>query len=115
MLWAADDPRPDGLIVIEYPYFESEGVLFSDTATYVEHVEEITSPDIISFNHALSEIFNALWSQGMQITMFDEHDTVPWRALGDAMVDVGGGEYRLSDRPERMPMSYTLRAVLMGR
>lgn len=112
MLWAADDPRPDGLIAIEYPYFESDGVSFSDTKTYVEHDDEIVSTEIISFNHALSEIFNALWSVGMQITMFEEHDTVPWRALGDAMVDVGSGEFRLIDRPARMPMSYTLRATL---
>lgn len=111
MLWAADDPRPDGLIAIEYPYFESAGTSFSDTSTYVAHDEEIRSTEIISFNHGLSEIFNALWSVGMQITMFDEHDTVPWRALGEAMDDVGDGEFRLRDRPERMPMSYTLRAV----
>ena len=114
MLWAADDPRPDGLIAIEYPYFESEGTPFSDTSTYVAHEGEIRSTKIISFNHGLSEIFNALWSVGMQITMFDEHDSVPWRALGDAMVEIGGGEFRLRDRPERMPMSYTLRAVKRG-
>lgn len=111
MLWAADDPRPDGLIVIEYPYFESEGTPFSDTQTYVEHEVPMISTDIISFNHGLSEIFNALWSADMTITMFDEHDTIPWKAQGDLMHDVGGGEFRLVDRSNRMPMSYTLRAV----
>ena len=25
MLWALDDPRPDGLLAVEYPYFEREG------------------------------------------------------------------------------------------
>lgn len=112
MLWAADDPREDSLITIEYPYFETAGVPFSSSETYVEHDGAITATDIISFNHGLSEIFNALWDAGMQITMFDEHDTVPWKAQGDLMHEVGGGEYRLKDRPERMPMSYTLRAHL---
>lgn len=111
MLWAADDPRDDGLIAIEYPYFESAGTPFSDTATYVEHDEPLASPQTIGFNHGLSEIFNALWSEGLQITMFIEHDTVPWKALGDLMDDVGGGEFRLLDRPERMPLTYTLRAT----
>lgn len=111
MLWAADDPRDDGLIAIEFPYFESGGTPFSDTKTYVEHDEPIRATEIISFNHGMSEIFNALWSAGMQITLFDEHDTVPWKAQGELMEDVGGGEFRLIDRPERMPMSYTLRAV----
>lgn len=111
MLWAADDPRDDGLITIEYPYFETTGTPFSDTKTYVEHDGEIQATGIISFNHALSEIFNALWDSGMQITMFDEHDSVPWKAQGDLMHEIGGGEFRLIERPERMPMSYTLRAT----
>lgn len=114
MLWAADDPREDGLIAIEYPYFETAGISFSSTETYVEHEGTITATEIISFNHSLSEIFNALWAVGMEITMFEEHDTVPWKAQGDLMHDVGGGEFRLIDRPERMPMSYTLRARLIG-
>lgn len=111
MLWAADDPRADGLITVEYPYFETSGTPFSDTKTYVEHEGEIASTRTIVFNHALSEIFNALWSVDMQITLFEEHDTVPWKALGEAMLEVGGGEFRLMDRPERMPMTYTIRAV----
>lgn len=108
MLWAADDPRLDGLVTIEYPYFETAGVPFSSSETYVEHDGAISATDIISFNHALSEIFNALWDAGMQITLFEEHDTVPWKAQGDLMREVGGGEFRLIDRPERLPMTYTL-------
>lgn len=111
VLWAMDDPRPDGLVALEYPYFESEGVPFSEEKTYVGHDGELASPDIVHFNHGLAEIFNALWSQGMEITLFDEHDSVPWPALGDQMAEVGDGEFRLIDRPERLPHSYTLRAV----
>jgi len=64
----------------------------------------------VHFNHGLAEIFNALWDAGLDIIMFVEHDTVPWAALGDQMERVGGGEYRLRDRPERLPATYTLRA-----
>ena len=110
VLWAMDDPRPDGLVALEYPYFETDGVPFSDLQTYVDHEGELAAPDIVHFNHGLAEIFNALWSAGMDITLFEEHDTVPWPALGDQMEDVGGGECRLIDRPERLPHSYTLRA-----
>lgn len=114
MLWATDEPRADGLIAIEYPYFESSGSLFLSDATYVDHVGPILPAESVSFNHGLAEIFNALWSVGMQITMFEEHDTVPWEALGELMEPVGGGEYRLRDRPERLPMTYTLRARLQS-
>lgn len=110
VLWALDDPRDDDLVVLRFPYFETEGVHFSEPDTYVDQAEPLASPDIVHFNHGLSEIFNALWSAGMEITLFDEHMTVPWNAMGDAMVDAGGGEFRLRREPERLPCSYTLRA-----
>lgn len=111
VLWALDDPRPDGLPVLAFPYFETDGVPFSDAETYVEQAAPLASPDIVHFNHGMAEILNAVWSTGLEITVFEEHDSVPWNALGDAMEEVGGGEWRLSDRPERLPASYTLRAA----
>ena len=111
VLWALDEPRADGLVALEYPYFETAGVPFREEETYVDHELPVTSPDTISFNHGFAEIFNALWSHGFEITLFDEHDSVPWAALGEQMVDIGDGEFRLGDRPERLPHSYTLRAV----
>ena len=35
---------------------------------------------------------------------------MPWDALPGQMTPIGGGEFRLSDRPERLPHSYTLQA-----
>jgi SAM-dependent methyltransferase len=112
MLWTLDEPRADGVLAVEHPYFETEGIPFSESETYVDHDAPLDSPDILSFNHGLAEIFNALWSNGFEITLFEEHDTVPWTALGDQMVDRGDGEFQLVDRPERLPHSYTLRARL---
>lgn len=112
VLWALDDPRADRLVVLEHPYFQTDGVPFSEDETYVCHAAPLSAPDVVHFNHGLAEIFNALWSSGLEIFAFDEHDSVPWTALGDQMADVGGGEFRLLDRPERLPHSYTLRARL---
>ena len=111
MLGTLSDPRPDGLLTLEYPYFETEGVHFSETHTYVEHEEPLTSPDAVSFNHGLGEIITALMSAGLHLTALEEHDSVPWNALGDAMEEVGGGEYRLREDPLRLAASYTLQAV----
>lgn len=110
VLWALDDPRPDGLVVLAHPYFETDGVRFSEEQTYTGDGEPLAAPDIVHFNHGLAEIFNAIWSAGMDITLFEEHTTVPWNPLGDAMIDSGGGEWRLRVDPERLPASYTLRA-----
>jgi SAM-dependent methyltransferase len=111
VLWALDDPRPDGLVVLEFPYVETAGTRFVEPTTYVDHEGEVASPETIQFNHGLGQVVTALLRRGMAITALEEHDSVPWPALGDQMRDVGGGEYQLADRPERLPHSYTLQAV----
>jgi SAM-dependent methyltransferase len=114
MLWSLCDSRPDGLIVVEYPYFETDGIPFTESTTYVGHEGELESPEIVSFNHGLGEIFNALWSAGMEITGFDEHDSIPWNAFDTEMVldeSRGAGEYVLAHEPRRLAASYTLQAI----
>lgn len=110
VLWSMSDPREDGLLVIEFPYFENKGTVFTEATSYVEHEGELSSPTIVSFNHGLAEIFNALWNAGLQITLFEEHQSIPWNSLGDAMEEYSPGEFRLRSQPERLPLTYTLRA-----
>lgn len=111
VLWALSEPRPDGLLVIEYPYFESDGVHFYETSSYVDHDEPLASPDQVCFNHGLAEVITALLDVGLQLTAIEEHDTVPWNPFEGAMGDVGGGEYRLRQHPERLPVTYTIQAT----
>jgi 2-polyprenyl-3-methyl-5-hydroxy-6-metoxy-1,4-benzoquinol methylase len=112
VLWATCDPRPDGLLVLEYPYFEMPGgTRFVETTTYVEHDGELSAPETIGFNHGLGEIVGALLAAGLRLTMLDEHDSVHWNALGDAMELGPDQEWRLRTGRERIPLSYTLQAV----
>ena len=53
----------------------------------------------------------ALLEAGFELTGLEEHDSVPWEALPGMMERLDGGEWRLRDRPERLPHSYTLTAV----
>ena len=112
MLWTMSDPRPDGLLVVEFPYFETEGVEFSEAVTYGGE-GALAAPDIIHFNHGLSEIFNALWAAGLTITAFDEHRELPWNPLGDLMKnsDTYDGEFVLNHGRDRLALSYTLQAT----
>ena len=112
MLWTLCDPRPDQLMVVEFPYFETEsGTEFTQTKTYVEHEGELSASRTLEFNHGLGEIFAALRAAGLELTGFDEHSSVPWNAFGDAGMADELGEYRLRERPERMAASYTLQAI----
>ena len=45
-----------------------------------------------------------------RITGLTEHRSVPWDALPGRMVVDETGEWRMREHPERLPLSYTLRA-----
>lgn len=112
MLWAMGDARSDGLVTLEHPYFEGPGTMFSEPTTYVEHEGALAQPETVEFNHGLGEIFTALTRAGMSVTALEEHDSVPWQAFGGEMMEqIGGGEWRLRDRPQRLAASYTLQAI----
>jgi 2-polyprenyl-3-methyl-5-hydroxy-6-metoxy-1,4-benzoquinol methylase len=113
MLLSLADPRPDGLLVVEFPWFEVPGgTEFVEPNTYVDHDEPLASPRIVSFNHGMGEIVMAVLDAGLHLDLLEEHRSVPWNPLGDAMVDSGGEEYVLRDQPERLAATYTLMAHL---
>ena len=112
VLWALADPRPDGLLALELPYFElTEPTVWTDGGTYVETDATFEHNTTHEWNHGLGEIVTALIDAGMAVTGLAEHDTVPWEAMPGQMRRVENGEWQLTDRPHRLPHSYTLRAV----
>jgi SAM-dependent methyltransferase len=112
MLWALEDSRPDKLLAVEYSYFEQEEPLvFEEGGTYVETDAVFTHNLTHEWNHGLGETITALLDAGLEMTGLAEHDSVPWEALPGQMEELGNGEWRLADRPWRLPHSYTLQAV----
>lgn len=113
VLWALADARPDGLLVVEHPYFErDEPTVWDEEGTYVETDAVFEHHRSHEWNHGLGEVVTALLGEGLVVTGLVEHDSVPWEALPGQMELLPGGEWRLADRPWRLPHSYTLTAVL---
>jgi SAM-dependent methyltransferase len=111
-LWAIDDRRSDHLLVADYPYFETaEPVVFEEEGTYVATDVQFQNNRSASWNHGIGEILTALLDAGLRITQFVEHRSVPWEALPGAMTLGEDDEWRLTERPERLPLTYTLQAV----
>ena len=111
MLWAIDESRADGIIV-DFPYFEMQHALVDDEpGTYVDTDVEFRNNLTHSWNHGIGEIVSGLLNVGMQVTSLVEHDSVPWDALPGQMTQDAAGEWRLTERPERLACSYTLQAV----
>lgn len=111
MLDTLSDDRPDDLLVVHYPYFETAGTTFTETSTYGGE-GTVTAPEGVSFNHGLGEVFTALTDAGLMVTDLDEHREVPWKALDEAMIESTefDGEYVLAHHPERLPLTYTIQA-----
>jgi SAM-dependent methyltransferase len=115
MVWSIDDERPDDLLVVRYPYFETAEPLVSDSpGTYVATDTVIEHGVTHQWNHGIGEIVAALLDAGMAITGLTEHMSTPFEALPGQMVEIGGGEWRLADDPARMPCTFTLQAVRHG-
>ena len=111
MLWSLDERRTDALVV-EYDYFErSEPMVFDEPGTYVETDVQFQNTVTHVWSHGLGEIVGALLDVGMELTALVEHDSVPWEALPGQMEELTDKEWRLRDRPWRLPHSYTLQAV----
>ena len=116
VLWALDDRCPDGVLRLEHPCVETESpMVWEETGTYVETDVTFTHGRTLEWNHGLGDVVTALLDAGLVLTALVEHDSVPWNALPGQMEELtDGGEWRLRDRPERLPHTYTLQAVKPG-
>ncbi|MEZ5297394.1 MAG: hypothetical protein R2697_14260 [Ilumatobacteraceae bacterium] len=89
VIWAMDDPRPDRLVAFEYPYFETEGIPFAEDTTYVDH-DGTRSSRHRELQPRTRGDLQRLSVARVRDHRVEEHDSVPWPALGDQMADIGG-------------------------
>jgi SAM-dependent methyltransferase len=112
VLWALDYERSDDLLALESPYFEqTDPMVWQDEGTYVPTETVFTHNTTHEWNHGIGEIVTAVLDAGLTVTGLVEHQSVPWEPLPGRMTQVGEGEWQLTDRPERLPHTYTLQAV----
>ncbi len=112
VLWATDLDRTDGLLVLAFPCFERpEPTVWDEPGSCVETDAEFAHTRSAEWNHGTGEIITALLDAGLVITGFEEHRSLPWKAL--ERMEVGeDGEWRLpGSEAGWIPLSCTLQAV----
>lgn len=82
---------------------------FSDETTYTGDPTIMTHQTTREWVHALSTILGSLIEAGLTITMFREHEVLPWRGLKN-LVPASGRLWRLPDGHPRFPLSFSLKA-----
>jgi SAM-dependent methyltransferase len=86
---------------------------FTEATTYTGDPTIMANQQSHEWMHPLSAVLGGLIDAGMTITMFREHEIVPWQAL-PSMVRAGERMWRLPETYPAVPLSFSLRAVKRG-
>ena len=104
------DQTPHGLQpVYDFQTPTGKPLRFTNPTTYTGDPTILEHQQNYEWIHPISEILGALLEAGMTLTMFHEHETLPWRAM-PSLVAATPRLWRLQDGHPRLPLSFSLRA-----
>lgn len=86
---------------------------FANETTYTGDPTVMSHRSTREWIHSLSAVLGGLIDAGLAITMFREHEVLPWRGL-PSLVPAPDRMWRLPDGAPRIPLSYSLRAKKGG-
>jgi len=87
---------------------------FTNETTYTGDPTVMTHQATREWIHSLSAIIGALVDAGLAITMFREHEVLPWQGL-KCLVPATDRLWRLPDGHVHVPLSFSLRARKINR
>ena len=93
---------------IKYYYDNRELIETENLPTYTDKETPIPGKEY-SWNHSLSEVFNALIGQGLRIEQFNEFMYSPYPIFNNT-VKVEEGKWVIKGMEGKLPMVYTIRA-----
>ena len=82
---------------------------FVGETTYTGDPTIMTHQSTQEWIHSLSAVLGGLIDAGLAITMFREHEVLPWQGLA-SLVPASERMWRLPDGVPRIPLSYSVRA-----
>ena len=113
VLWALDADRTDGMLSMTEPYFETvDPNRWEDIGTYADEDATFENTVTYEWNHSMGEIITSLIEVGLRIEFLHEQRTSVISVL-PGMIETEEG-WTLSEKKERTPMMYSIRAVKTG-
>ena len=94
---------------ITYPYFNFGPLHEELDGTYADRNAPIHA-SCISWNHSLSEIVQAMLSNGLRVDAFDEWDYSPYPCFA-RQIEVATGRYQIPGLEGKIPMLYGFKAT----
>lgn len=86
-----------------YPYFNKQVIVEEEEGSYADGVGE--SLRSITWNHPISEVLNALLSQGMTLRVFQEFDYTPHNCFRNT-IEFEPGKFRIQHFDDKLPLVY---------
>ena len=101
----------DGKLLLTYDFQTpaDRPLEFVEATTYTGDTTVMTHQSTREWIHPLSAILGALIDAGLTITMFREHEVLPWRGV-PSLVPASDRLWRLPDGHPRIPLSFSVRA-----
>lgn len=94
---------------IKYYYDNREIIITENQGTYTDRNAAIAVKEY-SWNHALSEVLNALINAGLKIELFNEYMYSPYPCFSN-VVETEKGKWHIKGMEGKIPMVYSVRAV----
>ena len=105
VVWMFDDD----FTKIKYHYHNEKTILEEYTGTYADQNADIKT-DYIGWNHSLSEVFQSLINNGLQIEHFEEYDYSNYNCFNET-IEFETNKSRIKHLENKIPMMYSLTAI----
>lgn len=105
VLWMFDDEMKS----FKYPYYNKEVIITTSQGTYADTTADIGKKEY-GWNHSISEILNALITNGLEIQVFNEHYYSPYNCFQNT-VEIAPDRWQIKGLEGIIPMVYSIRAV----
>jgi len=102
VIWMYDDH----LSKITYSYFNRGEIEEIEEGTYADQHANLKD-QMITWNHSLSEMIQALIKVGLQIKDFQEYDYAPYPFISNT-ISVGEKKYMIKDKEGLFPLCYSV-------
>lgn len=99
--------------VVADDYFRTEPWADEEPATYADLSSSMTNQLSYAWNHPLPEVFSALLGAGFTLRFFHEYDYTLF-PMNSWLVQTGRGRWDWPSPAARLPLMFSLRAVLEG-
>ena len=102
VLWMFDDD----FTKIKYHYHNEKPIVEEYSGTYADKNAEIET-DYIGWNHSLSEVFQSLMNNGLQLEHFEEYDYSNYNCFNET-VEFEPNKFRIKHLDNKIPMMFSL-------